>query len=143
MRRAGRRMSKMQPRQADDQTQIKHIFSRRDFVRSGAMVVGSFAVSNEVFAAASGRPAGDEGSAIRLGVATYTFRNFTCAQMIGFLKQLNVLELNVKDTKDHLPMEAQAEAAALADYAAAGGKLHAAGTHSFPKDEGAAMREQR
>jgi sugar phosphate isomerase/epimerase len=135
-------MSKRQPRQPDDQTQIKNIFSRRAFVRSGAMVAGAFVVSNEVFAAASGRPAGDEGSAIRLGVATYTFRNFTRAQMIGFLKQLNVLELNVKDTKDHLPMEAQAEAAALADYAAAGIKLHAAGTIYFPKDEDADIRSK-
>src|SRR5258708_13512820 len=32
---------------------------------------------------------GDEGSAIRLGVASYTFRNFSRAQMIGFLKHLD------------------------------------------------------
>jgi sugar phosphate isomerase/epimerase len=73
-------------------------------------------------------------------LASYTFRNFSRAQMIGFLKQLNVLALNAKDVKDHLPMDTQQEAAALADYAAAGIKLHAAGTIYFPKDEDADIR---
>src|SRR5207245_9244164 len=74
---------------------------------------------------------------IRLGLASYTFRNFTRTQMIGFMKQLNVFALNAKDVKDHLPMDPQEEAAALADYAAAGIKLHAAGTIYFAKDEDA------
>jgi len=60
--------------------------------------------------------------------------------MIGFLKQLNVLALNAKDVKDHLPSDPQQEAAALADYAAAGIKLHAAGTIYFPKDEDTDIR---
>src|SRR5205823_14593689 len=97
--------------------------------------------SKNIFAAAAGRRA-DEGSAIQLGVASYTFRNFNRTQMIGFLKQLNVLALNAKDVKDHLPMEPQAEATALADYAAAGTKLHAAGTIYFPKDEDADIRSK-
>src|SRR5229473_1007027 len=121
---------------------MKNIFSRRDFVRTSAVVAAALAASKDAFAAAAGRPPGDEGSAIRLGVASYTFRNFSRAQMIGFLKQLNVLEVNAKDTKDHLPMEQQAEAAALADYAAAGIKLHAAGTIYFPKDEDADIRSK-
>ena len=62
--------------------------------------------------------------------------------MIGFLKQLNVLALNAKDVKDHLPADAQQEAAALADYAAAGIQLHAAGTIYFPKDEDADIRSK-
>ena len=62
--------------------------------------------------------------------------------MIGFLKQLNVLALNAKDVKDHLPTDAQQEAAALSDYAAAGIKLHAAGTIYFPKDEDADIRNK-
>src|SRR5947209_14309638 len=62
--------------------------------------------------------------------------------MIGFLKRLSVLELNAKDVNDHLPADAQAEAAALVDYAAAGIKLHAAGTIYFPKDEDADIRSK-
>jgi sugar phosphate isomerase/epimerase len=60
--------------------------------------------------------------------------------MIGFLKQLKVFALNAKDVKDHLPADAPGEAAALADYAAASVKLHAAGTIYFPKDEDADIR---
>ena len=62
--------------------------------------------------------------------------------MIGFMKQLNVFALNVKDVKDHLPMDPEEETAALADYASAGVKLHAAGTIYFTKDEDADIRSK-
>jgi sugar phosphate isomerase/epimerase len=84
----------------------------------------------------------NETTPIRLGLASYTFRNFSRAQLIGFMKQLNVFDLNAKDAKDHLPMEAQEEAAALADYAAAGIRLHAAGAIYFAKDEDADIRSK-
>jgi sugar phosphate isomerase/epimerase len=77
-----------------------------------------------------------------LGIASYTFRNFSRAQMIGFMKQVHVLALNAKDVKDHLPTDTQEEATALSDYAAAGIKLHAAGTIYFPKDEDADIRNK-
>jgi sugar phosphate isomerase/epimerase len=77
-----------------------------------------------------------------LGLASYTFRNFNRAQLLGFMKQLNVFALNVKDVKDHLPMDPQAEATALADYAAAGIRLHAAGAIYFAKDEDADIRSK-
>jgi sugar phosphate isomerase/epimerase len=119
---------------------MKNTFSRRNFVRSGAMVAAAFTATNEAFALAQERPSTDEASPIRLGLASYTFRNFSRAQMIGFMKQLNVFELNAKDVKDHLPTDMQEEAAALADYAAAGIRLHAAGTIYFEKDEDADIR---
>ena len=77
-----------------------------------------------------------------LGLASYTFRNFTRAQLIGFMKQLNVTDLNCKDVKDHLPMDPTLEAQALADYAAAGIKLHAAGAIYFPKNDEDDIRVQ-
>ncbi len=73
----------------------------------------------------------DTSSPVRLGLASYTFRNFTRAQMIAFMKDLNVFDLNAKDAKDHLPMDPSAEAQALADYTAAGIRLHAAGAIYF------------
>ena len=79
---------------------------------------------------------------MRLGLASYTFRNFTRAQLIAFMKQLNVLALNAKDVKDHLPTDSQQEDAALADYAAAGIKLHAAGAIYFTKDEDADVQSK-
>ena len=125
-----------------DDMHMKSIFSRRNFVCSGALVTAAFAASKQVFAAGARTPPADEGSPIRLGVASYTFRNFSRAQMIGFLKQLNVLALNAKDVKDHLPMQPPEEAAALAEYAAAGVKLRAAGTIYFAKDEDADIRSK-
>jgi sugar phosphate isomerase/epimerase len=135
-------MSKMQQCPPGDEMQTKNIFSRRNFVCSGALVAAAFAASKEVFALSGKRAPTDDGPAVRLGLASYTFRNFSRAQMIGYLKQLNVLALNAKDVKDHLPMDPREEAAALADYAAAGIKLHAAGTIYFAKDEDADIRSK-
>jgi sugar phosphate isomerase/epimerase len=114
--------------------------SRRNFVCSGAMVAAAFAASSDILAGVHEKLSADEAASIRLGLASYTFRNFSRTQMIAFLKQLKVFELNAKDVKDHLPAVAQEEAAALADYAAAGLKLHAAGTIYFEKNEDADIR---
>src|ERR1700678_1963728 len=110
-------------------------FSRRDFVRCTAFAAAAFVAPRNVFALSQEAASADE--PIRLGLASYTFRNFSRAQLIGFMKQLNVFALNAKDVKDHLPMNPQEESAALADYAAAGIKLHAAGAIYFEKDEDA------
>src|SRR5216684_4771847 len=116
--------------------------SRRDFVRSGVLTAAAFATPAHAFSLAYEPPPAAEGSPIRLGLASYTFRNFSRAQMIGFMKQLNVFALNAKDVKDHLPMAPQEEATALADYAAAAIKVHAAGAIYFAKDEDADIRSK-
>jgi sugar phosphate isomerase/epimerase len=121
---------------------MKNTFSRRHFVRSGALAAGVFAAARDVFSFPQERPSTYEASPFRLGLASYTFRNFTRAQMIGLMKQLNVFELNAKDVKDHLPADPHLEAAALADYAAAGIRLHAAGAIYFSKDEDADIRSK-
>jgi sugar phosphate isomerase/epimerase len=114
---------------------MKSILSRRNFVRSGALAAAAYATSSSLPAAAQKVPPIDTASPVHLGLASYTFRNFDRAQLIGFMKQLNVLALNAKDVKDHLPMDPPEEAKALKDYRAAGIQLHAAGTIYFPKDE--------
>jgi sugar phosphate isomerase/epimerase len=114
---------------------MKTTFTRRDLLRSGALASAALAAPSGLTSLAQAQPSADQAPLLRLGLASYTFRNFTRAQMIAFMKQLNVSELNAKDVKDHLPTDAQQEAAALADYAAAGIKLHAAGAIYFPKDE--------
>jgi sugar phosphate isomerase/epimerase len=123
---------------------MKQAFSRRNFVQSSALIAMACAapraVSSAVPAFAEPRQASGKPSPIHLGLATYTFRNFTRAQMIGFLKQLNIKDLNVKDVKDHLPMDPAEESKALADYAAAGIKLHAAGAIYFRNNEDADIR---
>ena len=106
------------------------------------MVAAACAAPLDLFALTNAPPSADEASPIRLGLASYTFRNFNRAQMIGFMKQLNVFALNAKDVKDHLPMAPQEQASALADYAAAGIKPHAAGAIYFAKDEDADIRSK-
>lgn len=118
----------------------KKTVSRRDFIRSGALIGSAFAVPTGILTAMQAQPAAGKASPIRLGLASYTFRNFTRAQMIGFMKQLNVSDLNAKDVKDHLPMDPQQQAAAVSDYSAAGIRLHAAGAIYFPKNEDADIR---
>jgi sugar phosphate isomerase/epimerase len=120
---------------------MKNVFSRRGFVSSTGLVATSFAASTHALAWLL-QPRPDEASPIRLGVASYTFRTFNRAQLIGFLKQLGTSAVNLKDVKDHLPSDPQQEAAALADYAAAGIKPHAAGTVYFDKNEDADIRSK-
>jgi len=120
----------------------KETFSRRDFVRSGALMAAACASPTEMLSLAQRTSSTGEALPIRLGLASYTFRNFSRAQVIGFMKQLNVFALNAKDVKDHLPMDPQQESNALADYAAAGIKLHAAGAIYFAKDEDADIRSK-
>jgi sugar phosphate isomerase/epimerase len=121
---------------------MNEILSRRSLFQSGALVAAAYAVSGSLPGFAEPVLASVKPSPVHLGMASYTFRNFTRAQAIGFMKQLNLSELNAKDTKDHLPMDPGEEAKALADYAAAGIKLHAAGTIYFPKDEDADIRSK-
>jgi sugar phosphate isomerase/epimerase len=115
--------------------------SRRNFVLTGAMASAAALVPAS---AHSESTATSEESAlpVRLGLASYTFRNFTRAQLIGFMKDLNLSNLNAKDAKDHLPMDPTAEAQALADYTAAGIRLHAAGTISLSTDSDDDMRSK-
>ena len=111
--------------------------SRRDFLRTTAIAAAALTAPRGMAALVEQTP---EASMIRLGVASYTFRNFGRAQLIGFMKQLNVVDLNAKDVGDHLPADESGEAAAVQNYSAAGIHLHAAGVISFTKDEDADIR---
>ncbi len=116
--------------------------SRRNFVRNtafvaaaGCPILSAFSAERVGSAAIAPRTASGKPSPVRLGLASYTFRDFNRTQLIGFMKQLNVTALNAKDVKDHLPMAPAAERQALDDYANAMIELHAVGTVYFQKDE--------
>jgi sugar phosphate isomerase/epimerase len=113
---------------------MKNTLSRRNFLQSGALAAAC-AVSGAAPALAEAVAETGKPSPIKLGLTSYTFREFTRAQLIASMKQLNLVDLNCKDAKDHLPMDPTAEAAAMADYAASNIKVHAVGTVYFPKDE--------
>ncbi len=129
---------------------MKTIGSRRDFLKVGAIAGAAVCAPGAMYGMTAAAGAG-QGTAkagmkplpIRLGIASYTFRNFTRAQMIVFLKQLEVGTLNLKDVKDHLPSTSPAEEMkAVDDYKAAGIKLTAAGTIYFKEDNDADIRNK-
>jgi sugar phosphate isomerase/epimerase len=117
--------------------------SRRSFLRTGAVAAAATcAVSAEkpVLAAAATHLIQPQ---IRLGVASYSFHSFERAQVIGFLKELNVTWLNAKDTKDHLPMTPPTGTdEAVAAYRAAGVQLTGAGVIYFPTADEADIRQK-
>jgi len=121
---------------------MKQPLSRRNFIRSGTIVAAASATSGAWHSVAQTSSSKAKRSPIRLGVASYTFRNFNRAQMIEYLKQIQVTELNVKNVKDHLPADPAEEAKALKAYTAAGIRLHAAGAIYFAKDEEAEIRDK-
>jgi sugar phosphate isomerase/epimerase len=121
---------------------MQESYSRRGFIQSGALLAVASAVSGAAPSLAEARPTAAKLSPVRLGIASYTFRNFTRTQLIGFMKQLGTTALNAKDVKDHLPMDPAEETKALADYSAGGIVPHAAGTIYFPKDEDADIRSK-
>src|SRR5258707_1434455 len=142
MKRAGLRTCKVGPAPRARATihpfsrvRMKQDLSRRHFLRAGAMAAAAMSTPAMLSAAASRMPAMGKPSPIKLGLASYTFRNFSRAQMIGYMKQLDVSGLNAKDVKDHLPTDPTLESQAIADYTAADIKLHAAGAIYFLKDE--------
>ena len=110
-------------------------FSRRNFIQSSAAVAAACAASSTVPVFGEALKETGKPNPVKLGLCSYTFRSFTRAQLIDFMKQLKLTDLNVKDIKDHLPKDAAGEDQALADYKAAGIKLHAAGAIYFPSSD--------
>src|SRR5882762_383553 len=94
---------------------MKNSLSRRDFVRSSALATAAIAVPTETFATVRKSASPAAASSIRLGLASYTFRNFERTKLINFIKLLNLSSVNLKDVKDHLPFDAKQEADALID----------------------------
>jgi sugar phosphate isomerase/epimerase len=117
---------------------MKNSVSRRQMLQSSALAAAAFAIPSAArtsFAEVQPREETGQPSPILLGMASYTFREFSRAQVIGFMQQLHLSALNAKDAKDHLPMDPAGEAEALAAYAAANIHLHAVGAVYFAKDE--------
>src|SRR5208337_2923565 len=99
---------------------MKRKLSRRNFVHTGALIAAACTAFRTVPSFAKEPSASLQSLPFHLGIASYTFRNFSRAQLITFMKQLKFAALNAKNVKDHLPTDPQGEAQALEDYAAAG-----------------------
>jgi sugar phosphate isomerase/epimerase len=101
--------------------------TRRAVLKTGGLAAGSLLLSRYASAA--------KASPIKLGIASYTFREFKDPeQVIGFMKQLNLKPINLKDF--HLPMTPLDAVAGEADvYRKAGLTITGGGTIYFLKDE--------
>jgi sugar phosphate isomerase/epimerase len=82
------------------------------------------------------------GADLKLGVASYSFRKFSRAQVIDMTRQLGTPYLNVKDF--HLPLNSTPEQidAAKKEFAAAGIILVGCGNVDFKKDDSADIRSK-
>jgi sugar phosphate isomerase/epimerase len=121
---------------------MKTICSRRQFAASAATLTAAAALLHPAVSFAQPTEATGQASPVRLGLAGYTFREFTRAQLIADMQQLHVEALNAKDVKDQLPMDPAGEQQALDAYQAAGIKLHAVGAVYFREDEDADIRSK-
>ncbi len=118
---------------------MKPSLNRRDLLRGGALLTASSLLPLAARAAMDDPSAAP--SPIRLGIASYTFRNFDQAHLIEFMKQLKTPYLNLKDM--HLPMTPLDQVKVrVAEYRAAGFILTAAGNISFTKDDDADIRSK-
>jgi sugar phosphate isomerase/epimerase len=113
--------------------------TRRDLLRGGTALTASALLSAKTVLASDPNVPG--AFPIRLGIASYTFRNFDGAHLIDFMKELNTPYLNLKDV--HLPMTPADQIAPKAtQYREAGLKLTAAGTITFAIDEDEDIRKK-
>jgi sugar phosphate isomerase/epimerase len=114
--------------------------TRRNLLRGGAMLTASSFLFEPANALVNdSRPTTP--SPVRLGIASYTFRNFDQAHLIDFMKELKTPYLNLKDV--HLPMTpADQVAPRAAEYRAAGLTLTADGTISFNEDNDEDIRKK-
>ena len=108
-------------------TRLNNPLTRRAVLKSGGLAAGSLLLSRYASAA--------KASPVKLGIASYTFREFKDPQqVIGFMKQLNLKPINLKDV--HLPMvPLDAVPAKAAVYRKAGLTITGGGTIYFLKDE--------
>lgn len=122
---------------------MKNSLERRTFLSLSAMATAAAIVPRAYANAAQAGTSAAGSPPVRLGMCSYTFRNFDRAKLIDFLKQLDIHTINLKDAKDHLPStSAGDEQKALDDYKAAGITPTAVGTVYFRKDEDADVREK-
>jgi Xylose isomerase-like TIM barrel len=113
--------------------------TRRTLLQTGALAAAATLLpaesqSQPVSSAPLMPPSPATALPIRLGIASFTFRNFDSAHLIDFMHQLRTPLLNLKDV--HLPMTPLDQVAAkAAEYRAAGFTLTAAGNITFDKDD--------
>jgi sugar phosphate isomerase/epimerase len=118
---------------------VKSEQTRRTFLKTAAIVAGGEALGPWEQAAAARAATVARAPGLRLGVASYSLRNFPRAKAIEMLGELRARYVNIKSM--HLPYNAgTAEiAAARAEFAAAGIEIVGGGTITFEEDSDASV----
>ena len=113
---------------------MNHVMTRRTLLKTGTIATSAALLRGRSFAA---KP-----SPVKLGIASYTFREFKQPQqLIGFMHQLNLKNLNLKDF--HLPMTPlDAVPGEAKVYRDAGLTITGGGTIYFLKDEDEDIRQK-
>lgn len=114
--------------------------SRRSFLQAAMAGAAALAVGHPASALALPRPAASK-DALRLGVASYSLRQFPRAEAIEMIRALGTPYVNIKSF--HLPYElSPAElAAGRAEFEAAGLEIVGGGTVTFEEDTDEGVRK--
>ncbi|HEX4750737.1 MAG TPA: sugar phosphate isomerase/epimerase [Bryobacteraceae bacterium] len=115
------------------------MLTRRDLLKSVPVGIGIAAGARALLNAQDFQIGGAH---IKLGVASYSFRNFSRAQAISMTLQLGTHYMNVKPTEKQLPMDSTPEQidAAVKEFHAAGIIFDGCGNVDFKKDDEADIR---
>ncbi len=116
---------------------------RRTFLTTTAAILAP-RITSPLFGTERGTGGADSGrggEGLRLGVASYSLRKFTRAQVIEMVKALGTPYINLKSV--HLPYELPPDelAAARRDIEAAGLQIVGGGTITFDEDSDAGVRQ--
>lgn len=113
-------------------------FTRRRWVQDFSLAISAATVSGPL----EGQEYRIAGADLKLGVASYSFRNLSREQAIQMTKELGTPYLNIKDV--HLPLDSTPDqiAAAKKEFRDAGIVLVGCGNVSFQKDDEADMRSK-
>ena len=126
--------------------------SRRELIRSASLTAAASLLPLSALAAQAPAPNPNpnmklkpptpaQDLPVRLGIASYTFRQFDTAHLIDFMHELKTPFLDLKDM--HLKMGPSSDVAQqAAAYRAAGFKLVAAGNVTFAKDDDEDIRQK-
>lgn len=108
--------------------------ARRTFLKTTALAVGGATFGLTPASAAADTPIPLRAPSVRLGIASYSLRNFSRSQAIAMLRTLGVSYVNIKSA--HLGYDANAQdfAQARAEFAAANLQIVGGGTVTFEED---------
>ena len=88
---------------------MNHSFSRRDLLKASALTAAAFPFLNYDTEAAQNGAATDPWRGLKIGVATYTFREFPIEQTIKGVQRAGMKYVSIKNVKNHIDLSHTSE----------------------------------